>query len=56
MRLGWFATVVLVACAGERFDRADLQPALNSITSESMLAIRYAVDSLIARCDLPGSS
>jgi Zn-dependent M28 family amino/carboxypeptidase len=29
---------VLAGCAGERFDRSDLEPALNSITSESMLA------------------
>ena len=29
---------VFAGCAGERFDRSDLEPALNSITSESMLA------------------
>ena len=32
------ATVALLSCSGERFDRADLEPALNSITAEGMLA------------------
>ena len=32
------AALALAGCAGERFDRATLEPALNSISSESMLA------------------
>ncbi len=48
-------SLTLFSCAGDRFDRADLEPALNSITSESMLAYIRALSSDAFEGRAPGT-